>query len=63
MPLSLLQRSNPKAFDAKGHLLVFAAPINAGFRGSPLALATGKRIRIATANDRRNWAKRRAYGA
>jgi hypothetical protein len=63
MPLSMLQRSNPKAFDAKGHLLVFAAPIIAGFHGAPLALATGKRIRLAKASDRRNWAKRRAYEA
>lgn len=64
MPMSMLQGAKAAAFDAQGRLLVFAAPLIAGFRGAPLALAAGKAIRRSKGMaTRKNWAKRRAYGA
>jgi hypothetical protein len=63
MPSHNLQSVNPRAIGANGRLLVFAAPIMAGFRGSPLALSNGKVSAKRFATERKNWAKRRAYGA
>ncbi len=51
-----------QAFDASGRLLVYAPPILAGFHGAPLMLSGGKASRRPKQGQRRNWAKRRAYG-
>jgi hypothetical protein len=61
MPMSSLQGIKSSAFDGNGRLLCFAAPLIAGFRGAPLALSLGKPARRLKAQQRKNWAKRRAY--
>jgi hypothetical protein len=61
MPMSSLQGIKSSAFDTNGRLLCFAAPLVVGFRGAPLALSTGKPMRRIKAQQRKNWAKRRAY--
>jgi hypothetical protein len=62
MPMSMLQSAKASAFDANGRLLVYAAPLVTGFIGCPLALSTGKPMRRTKSQQRKNWAKRRAYG-
>jgi hypothetical protein len=62
MPMSLLQGAKASAFDANGRLLVYAAPLVTGFIGAPLALSAGRPLRRPKAQQRKNWAKRRAYG-
>ena len=59
--MSSLQGIKSSAFDGNGRLLCFAAPLIAGFRGAPLALSVGKPVRRIKAQQRKNWAKRRAY--
>ncbi len=51
------------ALDYNGRLLVFAPPLVSGFRGAPLALSAGSKSAKRKPSTRRNWAKRRAYGA
>jgi hypothetical protein len=63
MPLSALQGPKASAYDVHGRLLVYAAPITAGFHGAPLFLSTGQTSRRIKPGQRKNWAKRRAYGA
>jgi hypothetical protein len=63
MPAQAFHSAKSRAVSANGRLLVFAAPIMAGFRGSPLALSNGKVSAKRFAAERKNWAKRRAYGA
>jgi hypothetical protein len=63
MAAQLVQNVKPSAIGRNGRLLVFAAPIMAGFRGSPLALSSGKVSAKRFASERKNWAKRRAYEA
>ena len=58
-----MQSIKSGAIGRNGRLLVFAAPIMAGFRGSPLALSNGKVSAKRFAAERKNWAKRRAYEA
>jgi hypothetical protein len=62
MPMSMLQGAKASAFDANGRLLVYAAPLVTGFIGAPLALSTGRPLRRPKSQQRKNWAKRRAYG-
>jgi hypothetical protein len=52
-----------EAVDGRGRLLVFAAPLVAGFRGAPLALSAANSTRRGKITPRKNWAKRRAFGA
>jgi hypothetical protein len=63
LPMSSLHGIKTSAFDGNGRLLCFAAPLIVGFRGAPLALSVGKPVRRIKAQQRKNWAKRRAYGA
>ncbi|MFM9975957.1 MAG: hypothetical protein ACKVON_15455 [Beijerinckiaceae bacterium] len=63
MAMHFFQNIKSSAIDANGRLLVFAAPLIAGFRGSPLALSGSKVSAKRWSAGRKNWAKRRAYGA
>jgi hypothetical protein len=56
-------RINPDLLSADGDILVFAPPILIGFRGAPLALADSLPKRRLKGGSKKNWAKRRAYGA
>jgi hypothetical protein len=56
-------RLNPDLLSAEGQLLVYAPPILIGFLGAPLALADNLPKRRLRGSSRKNWAKRRAYGA
>ena len=62
MPTFAIQAAKAASLDAHGRLLVFAAPLVAGFRGAPLALSAAHSIRTGKNAPRKNWAKRRAFG-
>jgi hypothetical protein len=63
MPAFAIQSAKATSVDAHGRLLVFAAPLVAGFHGAPLALSAANSIRRAKNTPRKNWAKRRAFVA
>jgi hypothetical protein len=54
---------NPDLLSAEGQILVYAPPILIGFLGAPLALADNLPKRRLKGVAKKNWAKRRAYGA
>lgn len=56
-------RINPDLLSVEGDILVFAPPILIGFLGAPLALADNLPKRRLKGGSRKNWARRRAYGA
>jgi hypothetical protein len=61
--LMSIDRLNPDLLSAEGQLLVYAPPILIGFLGAPLALADSQPKRRLKGAAKKNWAKRRAYGA
>jgi hypothetical protein len=61
MPALAIQSAKSNSVDVHGRLLVFAAPLVAGFHGAPLALSAANSIRRAKNTPRKNWAKRRAF--
>jgi hypothetical protein len=61
--MSATLRLRLEAASPEGELLVFAPPLVLGFLGAPLALADALPRRRVKSGAKKNWAKRRAYGA
>ncbi|MGL4240705.1 MAG: hypothetical protein ACRCTI_06290 [Beijerinckiaceae bacterium] len=61
--MSAAHSLKPEVLSPEGEILVFAPPIIIGFLGAPLALADNLPRRRTKSAGKKNWAKRRAYGA